>query len=153
MLMYDSVDVINYDFPNVSLAVLVFLSLLIRLQNCEDYIHRIGRTGRAGAKGTSYTYFTADNSKNARELVKILTESSAVISPELQEMGMYGGGGGGRGRGGGGRGRGGGYGGKLSVSTGPGSKLTCYRWWCVRLGGQLIWRWWWRWWLLFQMVD
>ena len=102
--------VINYDFPN----------------NCEDYIHRIGRTGRAGRKGTSYTYFTADvsifrkyaaellqNSKSARELVKILSESKSVVPPELQEMAHYGGGGGGGGRGrGGGRGGGGGrYGG------------------------------------------
>ncbi|KAK1922679.1 P-loop containing nucleoside triphosphate hydrolase protein [Papiliotrema laurentii] len=113
----DNVDVkdisyvINYDFPN----------------NCEDYIHRIGRTGRAGAKGTSYTYFTAENSKSARELVKILTESKSVIPPELQEMAMYGGGGGGRGRGGGGRGRGGGrfgggggYGGSGANSYGGG---------------------------------
>lgn len=61
-------------------------------------------------EGTSFTYFTMDNSKNARELVKILSESKAVIPPELQEMAHYGGGGGG-GRGGGGRGRGGGGGG------------------------------------------
>ncbi|KAF8622568.1 hypothetical protein AX15_006916 [Amanita polypyramis BW_CC] len=89
--------VINYDFPN----------------NCEDYIHRIGRTGRAGMKGVSYTYFTTDNAKCARELLSILKEAKAVVSPQLEEMAMYGGGGG-RGRfgGGGGRGRGGGSNGR-----------------------------------------
>ncbi|KAI9636855.1 DEAD-domain-containing protein [Dioszegia hungarica] len=91
-------DVINYDFPN----------------NCEDYIHRIGRTGRAGSTGTSITFFTTDNSKNARELIGILTESKSEVPPELAEMARYGGGGGGggyRGGRGGGRGGGGGYGG------------------------------------------
>jgi len=89
--------VINYDFPN----------------NCEDYIHRIGRTGRAGMKGVSYTYFTTDNAKSARELISILKEAKAIVPPQLEEMGIYGGGGG-RGRygGGGGRGRGGGTNGR-----------------------------------------
>ncbi|KAF8650990.1 hypothetical protein AX16_004976 [Volvariella volvacea WC 439] len=89
--------VINYDFPN----------------NCEDYIHRIGRTGRAGMKGISYTYFTTDNAKSARDLISILREAKATVPPQLEEMGMYGGGGGGRSRYGGGgnnRGRGGGGG-------------------------------------------
>nr|XP_019010017.1 ATP-dependent RNA helicase DBP2-A [Kwoniella pini CBS 10737]OCF48798.1 ATP-dependent RNA helicase DBP2-A [Kwoniella pini CBS 10737] len=98
--------VINYDFPN----------------NCEDYIHRIGRTGRAGRKGVSYTYFTPDNSKQARELVQILRESKSEVTPELEQMAMYGGGGGGRGRGGGGRGRGGGrFGGGGGGGYGGGS--------------------------------
>ncbi|CAE6456215.1 unnamed protein product [Rhizoctonia solani] len=88
--------VINYDFPN----------------NCEDYIHRIGRTGRAGQKGVSFTYFTTENAKQARELLTILREAKADIPPQLEEMGMYGGGGGGRGRYGGGGGRGGGRGGR-----------------------------------------
>jgi len=92
--------VINYDFPN----------------NCEDYIHRIGRTGRAGMKGTSYTYFTTDNAKQARDLISILRESKSEVSPELEQMAMFGGSGGGRSRyagggGGGGRGHGGGGGG------------------------------------------
>jgi ATP-dependent RNA helicase DDX5/DBP2 len=86
--------VLNYDFPN----------------NVEDYIHRIGRTARAGATGTAITFFTTDNSKQARELVAILTESKQQIDPKLHEMARYGGGGGG-GRWGGGRGRGGGRGG------------------------------------------
>ncbi|KAJ6012082.1 hypothetical protein N7499_012947 [Penicillium canescens] len=95
----DITHVLNYDYPN----------------NSEDYVHRIGRTGRAGATGTAITFFTTDNSKQARDLVTILTEAKQQIDPRLAEMVRYGGGGGGggrwggRGRGGwGGRGRGGG---------------------------------------------
>lgn len=96
----DITHVLNYDYPN----------------NSEDYIHRIGRTGRAGAKGTAITFFTTDNSKQARDLVKILTEAKQQIDPRLAEMVRYSGGGGGYGGGyggrwggrGGGRGRGGG---------------------------------------------
>ncbi|CAN9143884.1 unnamed protein product [Alternaria alternata] len=88
--------VFNYDYPN----------------NSEDYVHRIGRTGRAGANGTAITLFTTDNSKQARDLVQILTESKQQIDPRLHEMARYGGGGGGGGRWGGGRGRGGGRGGR-----------------------------------------
>ncbi|KAL5396959.1 ATP-dependent RNA helicase dbp2 [Paraphaeosphaeria minitans] len=87
--------VLNYDYPN----------------NSEDYVHRIGRTGRAGAKGTAITFFTTENSKQARDLVGILTESKQQIDPRLHEMARYGGGGGGGGRWGGGRGRGRGGGG------------------------------------------
>ncbi|KAF2263735.1 hypothetical protein CC78DRAFT_544684 [Lojkania enalia] len=87
--------VLNYDYPN----------------NSEDYVHRIGRTGRAGAKGTSITFFTSDNSKQARDLVGILTESKQQIDPRLHEMARYNSGGGGGRWGGGGRGRGGGRGG------------------------------------------
>ncbi|KAK7960960.1 hypothetical protein PG988_012174 [Apiospora saccharicola] len=79
--------VINYDYPN----------------NSEDYIHRIGRTGRAGQTGTAITLFTTDNSKQARDLVNVLTEAKQQIDPKLAEMARYGGGGGGR-FGGGGRG-------------------------------------------------
>lgn len=86
--------VLNYDYPN----------------NSEDYVHRIGRTGRAGAKGTAITFFTTENSKQARDLVSVLTESKQQIDPRLHEMARYNGGGGG-GRWGGGRGRGGGGGG------------------------------------------
>ncbi|KAE8151288.1 P-loop containing nucleoside triphosphate hydrolase protein [Aspergillus avenaceus] len=96
----DITHVLNYDYPN----------------NSEDYVHRIGRTGRAGAKGTAITFFTTDNSKQARDLVTILTEAKQQIDPRLAEMVRYSGGGGG-GRGGygrwggrgGGRGRGGSY--------------------------------------------
>ncbi|SPO02904.1 probable ATP-dependent RNA helicase dbp2 [Cephalotrichum gorgonifer] len=86
--------VLNYDYPN----------------NSEDYIHRIGRTGRAGATGTAITFFTTDNSKQARDLVNVLTEAKQQIDPRLVEMTRYGGGGGG-GRYGGWRGGRGGRGG------------------------------------------
>ncbi|PLB37744.1 DEAD-box ATP-dependent RNA helicase DBP2 [Aspergillus candidus] len=96
----DITHVLNYDYPN----------------NSEDYVHRIGRTGRAGANGTAITFFTTDNSKQARDLITILTEAKQQIDPRLAEMVRYSGGGGGgygrwggRGRGGGGRGRGGGF--------------------------------------------
>ena len=58
----------------------------------------------------SHANMTAD-SKQARDLVQILTESKQQIDPRLHEMCRYGGGGGG-GRWGGGRGRGGGRGGR-----------------------------------------
>jgi ATP-dependent RNA helicase DDX5/DBP2 len=94
--------VLNYDYPN----------------NSEDYVHRIGRTGRAGATGTAITFFTTENSKQARDLVAILTESKQPIDPKLHEMARYGGGGGG-GRWGGGRGRGGGRGGWTGGNNAP----------------------------------
>ncbi|QKX60654.1 uncharacterized protein TRUGW13939_07800 [Talaromyces rugulosus] len=101
----DITHVLNYDYPN----------------NSEDYVHRIGRTGRAGAKGTAITFFTTDNSKQARDLVTILTEAKQQIDPRLHEMCRYSGGGGGRGWGGGrGRGgyhRGGGGGGGYTASN------------------------------------
>lgn len=74
--------VINFDFPN----------------NMEDYIHRIGRCGRAGAKGRAVSFFGSKNSRNCRELMKILTESGNAVPPELQQMQMSGGGGGGSSR-------------------------------------------------------
>lgn len=56
---------------------------------------------------------TSLDSKQARDLVAILTESKQQIDPRLSEMSRYGGGGGGGrfGRGGGRGGRGGGRGG------------------------------------------
>ncbi|CAI7566980.1 unnamed protein product [Penicillium glandicola] len=108
----DITHVLNYDYPN----------------NSEDYVHRIGRTARAGAKGTAITFFTTDNSKQARDLVTILTEAKQQVDPRLAEMVRYGGGGGGgrwggRGRGGGrggwGGGRGGGGGGFTASNAAP----------------------------------
>ncbi|KAI7870385.1 P-loop containing nucleoside triphosphate hydrolase protein [Spinellus fusiger] len=84
--------VINYDFPT----------------NIEDYVHRVGRTGRGGCLGSSFTFFTADNARQARDLVGILSETKQMIDPRLQMMAANGGGGGGGRRYGGG---GGGYGG------------------------------------------
>ncbi|KAF4766706.1 hypothetical protein N7455_005346 [Penicillium solitum] len=105
----DITHVLNYDYPN----------------NSEDYVHRIGRTARAGAKGTAITFFTTDNSKQARDLITILTEAKQQVDPRLAEMVRYGGGGGGRwggrgrggGRGGWGGGRGGGGGGGFTASN------------------------------------
>ncbi|PSN66793.1 hypothetical protein BS50DRAFT_600440 [Corynespora cassiicola Philippines] len=104
--------VLNYDYPN----------------NSEDYVHRIGRTGRAGAKGTAITFFTTENSKQARELVGVLTESKQQIDPKLHEMARYGGGGGGGGRWGGGRGRGGGRGGRGNWTGSNNAPVRNSRW-------------------------
>jgi len=71
--------VINYDYPNSS----------------EDYIHRIGRTGRSDQTGTAYTFFTPNNSKQARDLINVLTEANQEVDPELSKLAMRGGGGGG----------------------------------------------------------
>ncbi|OCK79274.1 P-loop containing nucleoside triphosphate hydrolase protein [Lepidopterella palustris CBS 459.81] len=103
--------VLNYDYPN----------------NSEDYVHRIGRTGRAGANGTAITFFTAENSKQARDLVSVLTESKQQIDPRLHEMARYNGGGGG-GRWGGGRGRGGGGGRGGGFSGSNGAPVRNNRW-------------------------
>mmetsp|Transcript_15288 Transcript_15288/g.32861 ORF Transcript_15288/g.32861 Transcript_15288/m.32861 type:complete len:92 (+) Transcript_15288:152-427(+) len=73
-------QVVNFDFP----------------QGVEDYIHRIGRTGRAGAKGSATTFFTHNNSKHAKELLKILQDASQPVSDEFRRLaessGGYGGG-------------------------------------------------------------
>ncbi|KAJ9063221.1 ATP-dependent RNA helicase dbp2 [Entomophthora muscae] len=52
----------------------------------KDYVHRIGRTGRGGAKGTSITFFTSDNSRQAKDLIKILKEANQEIPQELFAM-------------------------------------------------------------------
>jgi len=108
--------VINYDFPAGRGGV-------------EDYVHRIGRTGRAGEKGVSYTFFTKDDSKRARELIKILEQAGQEVPPQLRSMSSGGGfsggrrrGGGGRGRGGRGRGRGRGRGGGRRFGGGRGGR-------------------------------
>ncbi|XP_044009761.1 ATP-dependent RNA helicase p62-like [Aphidius gifuensis] len=97
--------VINYDYPSSS----------------EDYIHRIGRTGRSSSTGTSYAFFTPQNSRQAKDLVNVLTEAKQTINPKLAELaqrgGGYGGGyGGGRSRWGYGGGRGSGGRGGSSFS-------------------------------------
>ncbi|XP_038550476.1 probable ATP-dependent RNA helicase DDX17 [Micropterus salmoides] len=75
--------VINYDYPSCS----------------EDYVHRIGRTARSTKKGTAYTFFTPGNLRQARDLVRVLTEARQAINPKLLQLvdsGRGGGGGGGR---------------------------------------------------------
>ncbi|EFX78251.1 hypothetical protein DAPPUDRAFT_213150 [Daphnia pulex] len=103
--------VINFDYPNCS----------------EDYVHRIGRTGRSQRTGTAYTFFTPNNSKQAQDLVNVLTEANQVVNPKLYELASSNRGGGGRSRWGGGGGYGGrggygggnrGYGGGQSYNSG-----------------------------------
>jgi len=86
----DITIVINFDFPDGRGGV-------------EDYVHRIGRTGRAGKTGISYTFFTPENSKRARELIRILEQAGQEVPPDLRSMSTRGGGFSGRSRG---RGRG-----------------------------------------------
>lgn len=75
--------VINFDYPNCS----------------EDYVHRIGRTGRSSRTGTAYTFFTPNNSKQAQDLIGVLTEANQVINPKLYELASSSRGSGGRGGG------------------------------------------------------
>lgn len=70
--------VINYDFPT----------------GVEDYVHRIGRTGRAGATGVSYTFFSDQDSKYARDLVKVLEGADQRVPSELRGLVSFGGNGG-----------------------------------------------------------
>ena len=72
--------VINFDYPNCS----------------EDYVHRIGRTGRSQRTGTAYTFFTPNNSKQAQDLVGVLTEANQVVNPKLYELAASNRGGGGK---------------------------------------------------------
>ncbi|XP_054289065.1 uncharacterized protein LOC129004487 isoform X1 [Macrosteles quadrilineatus] len=62
--------VINFDYPNSS----------------EDYIHRIGRTGRCQQAGTAYTFFTANNQRQAKELIAVLSEAKQDVNPKLIEL-------------------------------------------------------------------
>ncbi|XP_026680008.1 ATP-dependent RNA helicase DBP2-like [Diaphorina citri] len=71
--------VINFDYPN----------------NSEDYIHRIGRTGRSDNTGTSYTFFTQQNSRQAKDLIDVLTESNHPVDPKLSALASRSGGSGG----------------------------------------------------------
>jgi len=49
-------QVVNFDLPNVA----------------EDYVHRIGRTGRAGARGHAYSLVSADESKQLRDIERLI---------------------------------------------------------------------------------
>jgi len=83
--------------------------------------------------GQLHLKITADcttDSKQARDLVNVLTEAKQQIDPRLAEMARFGGGGGGRGWGGRGRGRGG-YGrggGGGGMSGGNNAPLGSRRW-------------------------
>lgn len=60
-------------------------------------MHRIGRTARSTNKGTAYTFFTPGNSRQARDLVRVLEEARQAINPKLRQLAdsCRGGGGGG----------------------------------------------------------
>jgi ATP-dependent RNA helicase DDX5/DBP2 len=91
----------------------------------EDFVHRIGRTGRGGNTGKAFSFFTDDNSRMAKDLLKIMRDAKCDNIPEellrQGERGGYGGGGsrwgGYGGRGGYGGGRGGGYGGNQGFNN------------------------------------
>lgn len=51
-------QVVNFDLPNVP----------------EDYVHRIGRTGRAGAEGKAVSLVCADESKQLRDIERLINE-------------------------------------------------------------------------------
>lgn len=51
-------QVVNFDLPNVP----------------EDYVHRIGRTGRAGAEGRAVSLVCADESKQLRDIERLINE-------------------------------------------------------------------------------
>lgn len=51
--------VVNFDLPNVP----------------EDYVHRIGRTGRAGAGGNAISLVSADESKQLRDIERLIKRS------------------------------------------------------------------------------
>jgi ATP-dependent RNA helicase RhlE len=48
--------VINFDLPD----------------NAEDYVHRIGRTGRAGHKGHAISFATPDQSRDVRDIERLM---------------------------------------------------------------------------------
>ncbi|MGO0306357.1 DEAD/DEAH box helicase [Endozoicomonas acroporae] len=51
-------QVVNFDLPNVP----------------EDYVHRIGRTGRAGADGHAVSLVCADESKQLRDIERLINQ-------------------------------------------------------------------------------
>lgn len=51
-------QVVNFDLPNVP----------------EDYVHRIGRTGRAGAEGHAVSLVCADESKQLRDIERLINQ-------------------------------------------------------------------------------
>ena len=65
-------QVVNFDLPNVP----------------EDYVHRIGRTGRAGATGRAISLVSADESKQLRDIERVIRapiEREVVSGFEPQE--------------------------------------------------------------------
>eukprot|EP00397_Hematodinium_sp_SG-2012_P015421 GEMP01015703.1.p1 GENE.GEMP01015703.1~~GEMP01015703.1.p1 ORF type:complete len:521 (+),score=122.94 GEMP01015703.1:77-1639(+) len=62
--------VVNWDAPNSG----------------EDYVHRIGRTGRGGECGDSYIFLFRDESKIAKEIVKLMTRSGQAVPEGLRQV-------------------------------------------------------------------
>ena len=63
--------VINYDLPD----------------DAQNYVHRIGRTARAGHKGHAVSFATPDQSRDVRDIEKIIRITLPIskhpeISPE-----------------------------------------------------------------------
>ncbi len=60
--------VINYDLP----------------EDTENYVHRIGRTGRAGHKGHAISFATPDQSRDVKDIEKLIRASLPVARhPEI----------------------------------------------------------------------
>ncbi len=59
-------QVVNFDLPNVP----------------EDYVHRIGRTGRAGAEGQAVSLVSADESKQLKDIERLLKRRIERVSVE-----------------------------------------------------------------------
>ena len=53
-------QVVNFELPDVP----------------EDYVHRIGRTGRAGADGQALSLVSDDESKQLKQIERLITENS-----------------------------------------------------------------------------
>jgi len=58
--------VVNFDLPSVA----------------EDYVHRIGRTGRAGRGGEAISLVSPEESKNLREIEKLLRKPITQLQAE-----------------------------------------------------------------------
>jgi ATP-dependent RNA helicase RhlE len=60
--------VVNYDLP----------------EETESYVHRIGRTGRAGHKGHAISFATPDQSRDVREIEKLIRTTLPISKhPEI----------------------------------------------------------------------
>lgn len=69
------------DVSNVDRVINFSLGLSV-----EHYIHRIGRCGRGGKTGTAYTFVVDYDLPHVHELMQVLQDSHAEITPELREM-------------------------------------------------------------------
>ncbi len=63
--------VVNYDLPD----------------NTQDYVHRIGRTGRAGQTGKAVSFATPDQSRDVRDIERLIRKKLPIFRADLQPMG------------------------------------------------------------------